>query len=108
MPPRDDQIRFSGTESASNVATGSSPAAAPIAGIHDDNFVFQKSTSDETAHNATVELIDAGHANDQAQHLPPVLTPLSPVEVLYDPAQDDGHAAASQFHQMVASVAHLH
>ncbi len=109
MTLHNDQIRFSGsTESASNVATESSSAATPLAGIGDDKFMFNATVGDATVHNPAVELIDSGNANVLAQHLTPPSPPITPVEVFYDLAHDDGQAAASQFHQMVASVAHLH
>jgi hypothetical protein len=88
-------------------------AAATFGGFGHDSFVFQPNLGTETSQNFEAHAANFEHTSGQAG---PLATGPSAsdahLEVLFDPGHQDAMdlstTAINQFHQMVASVAHLH
>jgi hypothetical protein len=93
-------------------------AAATFGGLGHDSFVFQSNLGTETNQNFEAHAANFGHTSGQTGPLPAGPLSTGPnaadahLEVSFDPGHHDAidlsTTAIDQFHQMVASVAHLH
>ena len=86
---------------------------ATFGGLGSDNFIFQSNLGNGTAQNSDAHPIDFGQSGSQSgpQTFAPLAHDVTP-EFMFDPGHlevaDLTKTAIDQFHQLVASVAHLH
>ena len=107
-----------GDHNVSLSVTAPTLAAATFGGLGHDSFVFQSNLGTETNQNFEAHAANFGHTSGQTGPSPTGLLSTGPsaadahLEVSFDPGHHDAidlsTTAIDQFHQMVASVAHLH
>jgi hypothetical protein len=90
--------------------SGNQSGSVSIGGATNDHFVFQPAQFTQTNLNTNQPSTPLSeHAGDHANtQLAALVTHDAAFQPAFDAVHDDGAAATAQFHQIVASVGHLH